>query len=67
MLLAASAHGFAAQWITEWYAYDEAVSDALGLKADERVAGFIYIGAATEPPKERGRPDMDSIISRFGD
>jgi len=67
LVVAAHALGYAANWITEWYAYDEAVSHALGLKPDERVAGFIYIGAATEPPKERGRPDMASIISRFGE
>lgn len=66
MLLAASAHGFAAQWITEWYAYDETIASTLGLGAQERIAGYIYIGTARENPKERGRPDMASIISRFG-
>lgn len=65
MLLAASAHGFAAQWLTEWCAYDEAALRALGLGADEKVAGYIYIGTAKEDPKERGRPDMASIISYY--
>lgn len=66
MLLAASAHGFAAQWLTEWYAYDEGALSALGLEQGEKVAGFVYIGTAKEDPKERGRPDMASIISYFG-
>ncbi|MCK5750529.1 MAG: nitroreductase [Oricola sp.] len=66
MLLAASAHGFAAQWLTEWYAYDEAALAALGLAPGEKVAGFVYIGTAKEDPKERGRPDMASIVSYFG-
>ncbi len=66
MLLAASAHGFAAQWLTEWYAFDDAVGRAAGLKPHERFAGFVYIGTATEEPKERGRPDMGSIVSRYG-
>ncbi len=66
MLLAASAYGFAAQWLTEWYAYDEMVRQALGLKAHERAAGFVYMGAAKEEPKERGRPDMAAITVRFG-
>ena len=34
----------------------------LGLEKDERVAGFIYIGTAKEPPQERDRPDLDDII-----
>jgi len=65
MLLAASAHGFAAQWITEWYAYDEKVTSALGLSAQERIAGFVYLGTAKENPKERARPDINAITSRY--
>jgi nitroreductase len=55
MLIAASAMGFAAQWLTEWYAYDEVTTKALGLGLSERVAGFIYVGTATEDPTERPR------------
>lgn len=65
LLLAASAHGFAAQWITEWYAYDETVIAALEFGADEQVAGYIYIGTAREDPKERARPDLKAIVSRY--
>lgn len=65
MLIAASAHGFAAQWITEWCAYDREALAAFGLKNRERVAGFIYIGTAKEPPHERQRPALDALVSRF--
>ncbi|MHA7872540.1 MAG: nitroreductase family protein [Hyphococcus sp.] len=65
LLLAASAHGFAAQWITEWYAYDQRAVEALELKANERVAGFVYIGAAKELPKERARPDIQAITRYY--
>ena len=65
MLIAASASGFAAQWLTEWYAFDETVKTALGLSENERFAGFIYIGTAQENPKERQRPDPASLISYF--
>ena len=65
MLLAASAYGFAAQWLTEWYAFDENVIRALGLQDNERIAGFIYIGAAREDPKERARPAMPDIVSSY--
>ena len=61
ILSAAQSMGFAAQWLTEWIAYDEAVSALLGLEADERVAGFIYIGTASTPPKERTRPDIKAL------
>src|SRR5665647_1105976 len=40
LLLAAYALGYAASWITEWYAYDRAVLDAFGLKAGDAFAGF---------------------------
>jgi len=65
LLLAASAHGFAAQWITEWYAYNIQISNALMLKENEKIAGFVYIGSASEPPKERGRPDIDTITTYY--
>ena len=65
MLLAANAHGFAAQWLTEWYAFDEDVCSAFGLQADERVAGFVYIGTAREDPKERQRPDVRAMTRYF--
>lgn len=55
LLIAANAMGFAAQWLTEWYAYDRQTRNALGLVAGERVAGFIYIGSARAAPVERAR------------
>ncbi|WP_375203285.1 nitroreductase family protein [Hyphococcus sp.] len=67
MLLAASAYGFAAQWLTEWYAYDDKALASLGLEPGEKVAGYVYIGTAKEGPKERGRPDMPAIISHWGE
>jgi nitroreductase len=65
MLVAATASGFVGQWVTEWYAYHPVVKERLGLKAGERVAGFIYIGTAAEALEERPRPDMEKIASFF--
>lgn len=65
LLVAANACGFSAQWITEWYAFDDKIADALGLKNGERVAGFIYIGTASEAPDERDRPDLESITTSW--
>ncbi len=65
MLLAASAYGFGGNWITEWYAYDRNVLTDFGFTADEKSSGFIYIGSAKEPPRERQRPVMAEIVSEF--
>ncbi len=65
MCLAANAMGFATCWITEWVAYSGTVRAGLGLAANERIAGFIYFGTASEKPTERDRPDMAKIVTRW--
>jgi nitroreductase len=64
---AAHALGFAANWITEWYAYDRRVLDALGLAPHERIAGFVHIGRPARPPEDRPRPALADIVTRFGE
>jgi nitroreductase len=66
MLIAAAAAGFGANWLTEWCAYDEFVTDKLDLKEGEKIAGFVYIGTATAPLAERERPVLDDIVSKWG-
>ena len=61
LCLAAQAHGFGAQWLTEWYAFDAAVNAALGLKETEQVSGYIYIGTPTSAPSPRARPDLENL------
>ncbi len=63
LTLAAQAMGYGANWITDWYAYDEAAGRLLGLTAGERVAGFVHIGTPAEPPRERVRPDVAALTS----
>jgi nitroreductase len=65
ILIAAHAMGFVAQWITEWYAYDLAVLQEIGLTTGERIAGFIYIGQPAAPIEDRPRPDLETLITRF--
>jgi len=62
LLHAATALGFGAAWITEWCAYDERVRGALKLAAEERIAGFVYIGTATMRPPERQRPALNEVV-----
>lgn len=65
LVIAAHAMGYAASWITEWYAYDRGVLDRLGLAPDERIAGFVHIGKPSKPPEDRDRPKLEAIVSRF--
>ena len=65
LVLAAHAFGYGANWITEWYAYDRGVLDALGLKPHERIAGFVHIGRPPGPPEDRPRPPLEEIATRF--
>lgn len=66
LCIAAHAMGFVANWITEWYAYNPTVREALGLKNGERIAGFIYIGHPSEPLEDRPRPPFEQIAREWG-
>ena len=65
LVTAANAMGFGTSWLTEWYAFDRRILDALGLDPDETIAGFIHIGRITTPPVERPRPALADIVMRF--
>lgn len=60
------AHGFAANWLTEWYAYSAHFKKALGLEdARDHVAGFIYVGTPADTKDERERPELSQIHTRW--
>jgi len=63
LLIAANASGFDAQWLSEWYAYDESLREELGLNENEKVAGFIHIGTRQFAKTERDRPSIENIYS----
>ena len=65
LVIAAHALGFAASWMTEWYAYDRRVLDGLGLSAHEKIAAFVHIGRPARPPEDRPRPALADIVTRF--
>ena len=65
LLYAALAMGYGANWITDWYAYDPEAQAILGLSPGERVAGFVLIGTPAEPPRERERPHVESLVSHW--
>lgn len=66
ILLAATALGYGAQWLTEWPSYREETVRLLGHDpAEDRILGFLYIGTKEAIPEDRARPDFDAVVSRF--
>ena len=64
LLYAAQSLDYAAQWLTEWYAYNEAVLRILGGEpGKDQIAGFIYIGEKIAAPMERTRPKIETVVS----
>ena len=64
LLSCAQEMGYAAQWLTEWYSYNEKMLTHLGGNpSTDKIAGFIYIGHKKEEPLERKRPDPQNIIN----
>ena len=66
LVTAAHAMGYAASWITEWYAYDRRVLEKLGVAANERIAGFVHIGRPAKPPEDRERPSSPTLSRIIG-
>ena len=66
ILYAAQSLGYAAQWVTEWYAYNKNVIIELGGNpTKDNIAGFIYIGSKNKDPKERTRPIKDDYVTYY--
>ena len=64
LLHATHALGFAGGWLTGWPSFNDDVRDAFG-SADERLAGFVFIGTPSRELEERPRPDYDTIVSTW--
>lgn len=59
---AALAAGWGAVWLTGWAVHDRGLAGpALGLAAEEWVAGMIHIGTGQTNPSERPRPDVAAL------
>ena len=62
---AAFALGYAASWVTRWFAFDTAAQEMLGARAGERFVGFVHIGTPAIVPDDRDRPDLARIVTRW--
>ncbi|HLY78756.1 MAG TPA: nitroreductase [Caulobacteraceae bacterium] len=65
LIIAAQAMGYGANWITDWYAYDDEATRLLGLGEGERVAGFVHLGTSAEAPLERVRPELAAVVGEW--
>ena len=65
IVTAAVALGYGACWLTGWFAFDRDVLDGLGVKANEKIIGFIHIGKTMRPNEDRPRPVLSEIVTRF--
>ena len=64
LLACAQSLGYAAQWLTEWYAYNDKMLGFLGgIENKDKISGFIYIGHKVEDPIERKRPDPFEVVT----
>ena len=64
IIVAAQSLGYAAQWLTEWYSYNERMIKEVGGKPEtDKLAGFIYIGDKEKEPVERRRPKTENVIN----
>jgi len=65
LLLAVQAEGFAGIWRTGEPAYDPGVKEALGLRGDDELVAFLYVGTPTVPAPTAPRPALDEVVSAW--
>jgi nitroreductase len=63
ILVAAHALGFGGFWRTGAAAYDNVVKRALGLRADDAIVGFIYLGTPSGTPAALPTPDVAAHVT----
>ncbi|MDH4441324.1 MAG: nitroreductase [Rhizobium sp.] len=66
LLMAANAHGYVSNWLSEWFAFDERAYPLLGIRPGEKVAGFIHVGSTDFPIVERPRPALADVVTWQG-
>lgn len=65
LMHAAFAMGYAASWVTRWFAFDPNAQQMLGAQGGERFVGFIHIGTPTAVIEDRDRPDIGTLVTRW--
>ncbi len=62
MLIAATALGYASQWLTGWASYSPTVASGLGLTEGEKIVGLMFFGNHGTEPTERPRPNTEDHV-----
>lgn len=65
ILHAAFAQGLGAVWRTGWVAEDKEIIRRLGLKEDEQMLGYIYLGTPKNPAKSAPAIDSSTFVSSW--
>ena len=65
MLVAAHALGFGGFWRTGAAAYDERVKRALGLRPEDAIVGFVYLGTPAAAPAPLPAADLASHVTHW--
>lgn len=67
MQQAAQAHQYGGIWRSGWVAEDANVATALGLKANEKIMGYLYLGTPTFTPKFKATPNVAEHVAFFAE
>jgi nitroreductase len=62
---AVTALGYGSVRLTGWAAYDVGAMQVLGVRPEEKIAGFIHLGTAREYPPHRRRPTLDDLVTSW--
>jgi nitroreductase len=65
VLLGLQATGFGAMWRTGPAAYDAALKEGLGLRAEDHIVGFVYVGTPANEPPALPRPSTKDFVTRW--
>jgi len=67
ILNAVHALGFGGIWVTGANSYDPCIATALGFRAPDRLAGFVFVGTPIDEPPVPIRPDLsDHVVDWAG-
>lgn len=64
-LLALHAQGFASMWRTGWVTEHPIITQALGVMANEQIAGFIYVGTPATALKTPTLLNVDDFVQTW--
>ncbi len=68
VLLAATALGYGSMWRTGEPVYDDVVKAALGLRREDAIAGFLYLGTVPDDAtiaKRPRTPDLTGLVTEW--